>query len=138
MHAHPFENDSASCQRSHPRRNLLWGLALILIGTGVLLDRFALLDLQQFLGPQTQWWHFLPLLISLGGLIRLLSAQSMRQVSKGLIRIVLGLWLYACLVPLWGLTFANSWPVLLVAFGVQMLVRGWQGRGRSHCAGLAP
>ena len=137
MHPHRH-NDLIAQRRRNPRASLLWGAALVLIGSVFLLDRFALLDLQQFLGPQAHWWHFLPLLISLGGLIRLLSAQSARQVSRGLIRIVIGVWLYACLVPLWGLSFANSWPVLLVAFGVQMLVRGWHGRGNERCAGMAP
>jgi hypothetical protein len=126
-------HDSAS-QRSR----LLWGAALVALGTVFLLDRLAWIDLTQYLGPQTRWWHFLPLVIALGGFIRLISARSVRQVVKGSVRIVLGVWLFACLEQLWGLSFENSWPVLLVAIGLQMLVRGWYGRGRTTCEQAAP
>ena len=131
-------NVSRACRNDNPRRHLLWGLALVILGTVFLMDRLNYLDLTQYLGPQARWWHFLPLLLALGGLIRLVTAQSVRQVAKGFIRIVIGLWLFACLEHMAGLTFENSWPVLLVAIGVQMLVRGWYGRGTKSCEEVAP
>ena len=120
-----------NAHHDNPRKRLLWGTAFIAVGSVFLLDRFALLDLTQYLGPQTRWWHFLPLLVALGGVISVVSARSARQVLKGLGDIVLGAWVFACLEQLWGLTFANSWPILLIAFGVQMLVRGWLGNSRT-------
>ena len=133
-----LQDAQLSCDRGTPQRRLLWGAALVALGTIFLLDRLAWIDLTQYLGPQTRWWHFLPLLIALGGFIRLISARSVRQVVKGGVRIVLGVWLFACLEQLWGLSFENSWPVLLVAIGLQMLVRGWYGRGRMTCEQAAP
>jgi hypothetical protein len=114
----------------NPRKRLLWGAAFIAVGTAFLLDRLAVLDLTQYLGPQTRWWHFLPLLLTLGGAIALVSAESLRQVLKGVWDIVLGVWVFACLEQLWRLTFANSWPILLIAVGLGMLLRGWFGIDR--------
>jgi peptidoglycan/LPS O-acetylase OafA/YrhL len=136
MHFHSDHGDLMRCHRGNPRRHLLWGFALVALGTIFLMDRLAWLDLPQYLGPQTRWWHFLPLLLALGGVIRLLTAHSARQVVKGLSRIGVGVWLCACLEQLGGLTFANSWPVLLVAVGAQMLVHGWFGWGKKHCDGV--
>ncbi len=138
MNLHTARNEIRDCRDDRPRRQLLWGLALVIFGTLFLLDRLNYFDLTLYLGPQAKWWHFLPLLLALGGLIRLLSANSVRQVAKGLVRIVVGLWLFACL-ELWaGLTFENSWPVLLVAAGAQMLVRGWYGRGSKSGEEVTP
>lgn len=115
----------------NPRRRLLWGATFVAVGSIFLLDRLALLDLTLYLGPQTRWWYFVPLLVALGGLIAVVSAQSVRQVLKGLGHIVLGGWAFACLEQLWGLSFANSWPILLIAFGLEMLLLGWLGSGRT-------
>ncbi len=122
LHAHHHDN---------PRRRMLWGASLVAVGAAFLLDRLAVVDLTQYLGPQARWWHYLPLLVALGGVITVVSAQSVRHVLKGLGDMVLGLWVFACLEQLWGLTFANSWPVVLIAFGVQLLLRGWFGNSRS-------
>lgn len=116
-----------TCHPDNPRKRMLWGASLVVVGTVFLLDQMAMLDLAYYLGPQTRWWHYLPLLVALGGAITVASAQSVRHVLKGLGDIVLGVWVFACLEQLGGLTFANSWPILLVAFGLQMLLRGWFG-----------
>ena len=138
MKLHSDRNEITACRSDRPRRHLLWGVSLVVFGTIFLMDRLAYFDLTQYLGPQSHWWHFLPLMLVLGGAIRLLTASSVRQIAKGFVRIVVGLWLFACLEHLIGLTFENSWPVLLVAVGAQMLVRGWYGRGTKSCEEVAP
>ncbi len=122
--------DLLTRHRDNPRKRLLWGASLVVMGTLFLLDRLAVLDLMQYLGPQTHWWHLLPLLMALGGVISVVSAQSVPQAINGLEDIALGAWVFACLENLWGLTFAKSWPIVLIVFGVQMLLRGWFGIGR--------
>lgn len=135
FHHHPRE--LLARHRDNPRKRLLWGASLVAIGTLFLLDRLAVFDLSQYLGPQTRWWHFLPLLIALGGVISVVSAQSVPQFLNGLEDIALGGWVYACLENLWNLTFSNSWPIVLIVFGLQMLLRGWLGMGRSAAKGVA-
>jgi hypothetical protein len=50
--------------------------------------------------------------------------------------VLVGLWLFAVLEQLFGLTFRNSWPIFIIAAGVQMVVRplrsarSEQGRGQ--------
>jgi hypothetical protein len=130
MRYRPHRHELRAHDYDHPRKGLLWGAAFVAVGTAFLLERLALLDLTQYLGPHTRWWHFLPLLLTLGGAIALVSAESLRQVLKGVWDIVLGVWVFACLEQLWGLTFANSWPILLIAIGLEMLLRGWFGGDR--------
>lgn len=131
MRYRPHRHELRAHNYDNPRKRLLWGAALVAVGTAFLLDRLAVLDLTQYLGPQTRWWHLLPLLLTLGGAIAVVSAASVRRVLKGLGDIALGIWVFACLEQLWGLTFANSWPILLIAFGLQMLLRGWFDGGRT-------
>lgn len=124
---HPHRREHSARHHDNPRRRVLWGASLVALGTVFLLDRLAVLDLTQYLGSQTRWWHFLPLLIALGGVISVVSAQSARHVLKGLGDVALGVWIFACLEHLWNLTFSNSWPIVLIVFGLQMLLRGWFG-----------
>lgn len=131
MRRDPHHHGLYAHHHDNPRRRMLWGATLVVVGTAFLLDRLAVLELAQYLGPQTRWWHYLPLLVALGGVITVASAQSVRHVLKGLGDMVLGLWVFACLEQLWGLTFANSWPIVLIAFGMQLLLRGWFGNSRS-------
>jgi hypothetical protein len=138
MRYRPHSHEILAHHRPDPRQRLLWGIALVTLGTVFLLDRLAALGLTQHLAPLTRWWHVLPLLFALGGAISVLCAQSVRHVLKGLFKIVLGVWVFACLEQLWTLTFSNSWPILLIAFGLQMAVCGWLGSARDHCKGVAP
>jgi len=132
FHSH-FESDSHGClshHRSSPRRRLLWGIALMAIGAILLLNQIDVLDLTPYLGPQTRWWHFLALLFALGGAITVVSAQSVRSVFRGLFKIVIGLWAFVCLEQWWGLTFAKTWPIVLMVIGLRIVARGWFGRSQ--------
>jgi hypothetical protein len=42
---------------------------------------------------------------------------------SGIWMIIVGLWLQATTLHLWGLTFHTSWPLLLIAMGAAMVVR---------------
>jgi hypothetical protein len=131
MRFQPHPRELLARHHDNPRKRLLWGASLVAVGTLFLLDRLTVLDLMQYLSPQTHGWHFLPLLIALGGVISVVSAQSVPQFLNGLEDMALGVWVFACFSNLWGLTFANSWPIVLIVFGLQMLLRGWLGMGRS-------
>jgi len=137
MRYHPHPHEILAHHRPNPRQRLLWGIALVALGTVFLLDRVAVLDLTQYLGPQTRWWHGLPVLFALGGAISVVCAQSAWHVLKGLFSIVFGVWVFVCLEQLWNLTFANSWPILLIAFGLRMLIHGWLGSARGQCKEVA-
>ena len=93
------------------RRRLAHGL--LLVGLGVLflaveLGEVAWRDLKPY-------W---PALVSLVGLTQLFAARHAEEASQGLFGIFLGAWLYASGQGLWGLSYRNSWPVLLLALGL--------------------
>jgi hypothetical protein len=104
----------------HDRKRILWGVILIAAGGLFLVDRMDMYNVDwRFYG-----WHIWPIFIAIAGLVDVLSATRFRHVSRGLLHIVLGLWLYVVIGNLWGWTFGNSWPVLMIAFGFSVVLNG--------------
>jgi hypothetical protein len=102
--------------QSNPRRRIISGVALILIGSAFLLDRAGVVDVDHF-------WHCWPILIALVGLTNIVAPARSSQVSLGFFQIFLACWLYICSEHLWGWTFQNAWPILLIGVGLGMIVR---------------
>jgi len=98
----------------HWRKHTLWGGLLVLLGGGMLVAELGFDWL-----PHIE--HYWPFLLVLVGVNRLLDYPHPRHVSKGLWLIFVGLWLFVCLEHLWGLTFATSWPILIIAFGTALV-----------------
>ena len=106
---------------TRPIKHVLWGIVLIAAGCLFLLDRMDLYEVEDI-------WRYWPIVISIAGVIEMVSARNIRGVTAGLMNIVVGVWLYACIEDLWGLNFGNSWPVLVIAFGVNVFITGIFGR----------
>lgn len=105
------------------RKQCLWGLLLIGFGTLVLMGRTDLLDVA---GLWHDWPAYLPAYLSVimvvFGINKLLAPTSAKQVLGGLWLIFLAGWLYVSYEELWGLSFYNSWPALLIAWGVGLVL----------------
>ena len=101
----------------HRSRHWISGLGLIGIGSLFLLDRCAYIDS----GSWIQYW---PFIIAIVGLGRIVDARSVAQATKGGFLVFLAFWLYANLEHLWGLSFQNSWPMILIALGLRHIVAG--------------
>ncbi|HYM81262.1 MAG TPA: DUF5668 domain-containing protein [Candidatus Limnocylindria bacterium] len=97
-------------ERSRPR-SIFFGLFLIAIGTAFLLDRFGVLNVPS-LGRL--WPGFV---IGLG-LVHVLEGR----IGSGMMFVVFGTWFFACEYAWLGLTFRNSWPLLIVALGLSMIL----------------
>ena len=108
------------------RKNLITGLTLIFIGVVFLLDRLGLLDVRQIwlLNLHQSWWHLWPLFIALLGINKMVSAEESAQFIRGCFQVILAFWLYTSLEHLWGWSFSNSWPVLLIGFGLSHILGG--------------
>ena len=107
------------------RKNLVTGLTLIFIGSVFLLDRLEILNVRQiWLLNVHQFWHFWPVFIALVGINKMVGAEESTQFIRGCFQVVLAVWLYACLEHLWGWSFSNSWPVLLIGYGLSHIVGG--------------
>ena len=116
-------NDNMTGSEPYPRKRILWGVVLIAAGCLFFLDRMEIYDIGEI-------WHYWPAVIALAGVIELLSARGMRDVTRGAMNVVGGAWLYACIEDLWGLNFANSWPILMIAFGVCVFFNGIADRSK--------
>lgn len=115
------------------RRRTGWGVSLVLIGAALLADRMGWIDLAAMAPDWLKepfephfWWRLWPLLLVLSGLIRMLSATRLDHVFRGLAEAAIGGWILACLAQLWGMSFANSWPLLVIGVGLRLVF------GRPH------
>ncbi|MFZ6870532.1 LiaF transmembrane domain-containing protein [Undibacterium sp. Di27W] len=101
----------------HSKGNLFFGLALIVAGSVFLMDHMELIH-------ALDYWFLLPAMIAIGGLVDIISPDKPEHIAKGCFSLVLALWLYISIEQLWGWTFHNSWPLLLIAFGIRHLIGG--------------
>lgn len=100
----------------HWRKQLMFGLMLIAIGAVLLLDQFDLLDLYDL-------WHYWPLILVVVGLNKVIGYPTARDFTNGLWTMFIGLWLFANIEHMFGLTFRNSWPYVIIGWGVTMIIR---------------
>ncbi len=95
---------------------LVWGLGLIAMGVLFLMD---------YLGMIT-WGHWnvtWPWLVIAIGVIRLLTARRPRIVGAGVTVTLIGTWFLVAVNNWYGLGWARSWPLALVAVGLGSLAR---------------
>lgn len=108
--------------------HLFSGLVLIAIGVGALMEQQGY-GVLAFL--KTQW----PLAIAALGVLRLLTARRARHVGSAGFLLVLAGWLYGCETAYLGMSYGNSWPLLLLALGLSKVVSGlwdWHAVGREE------
>ena len=110
----PVKPEQAYCRRTQ----LLWGVLLIVIGAIILLDRLDVIILHDYYAL----WHYWPVIMALFGLNKLLAPVSAKQVLSGLWLIFFAAWWYVSYEELWNLNFYNSWPALLIAWGVGLVL----------------
>lgn len=107
------------------RKQVVWGLLLIVVGTVVLLDRLYYIDAGSL-------WHYWPLLLVVVGINQTIGYPSPREFGNGLWTVFIGLWLFACFEHVFGLTFRNSWPLFILAWGVKMVAEPFVARRLAH------
>ena len=103
-------------------RNLkraIWGMFLIALGVLFLLERMGIPGLAN----PGSWW---PLILVVVGLTSLVGGR----VGSALTMMLLGGWFFAVTNGWHGLTYVNSWPLVLVAVGVGMVVKALTGEDR--------
>ncbi|MFZ6798307.1 LiaI-LiaF-like domain-containing protein [Undibacterium sp. Di24W] len=106
---------SAASKRKH-KDSIHMGIMLVAIGFFFLLDRMDYLDARDYF----KYW---PALIAFSGVICVVRAERMSEVLDGFFQIGIGAWLYAVTQHLYGLTFSNSWPLFVIAAGLNMVFK---------------
>lgn len=104
-----------------------WATGLILIGIGslFLLERLGYIES----ATVRQYW---PGIIGLVGAGQLFAARDAAQAAKGAFLVFLGCWLYVSIQRLWGLSFQNSWPLILIAVGLTDIVSGLSAKSEKR------
>jgi hypothetical protein len=103
---------------------LVTGLVLIGVGTIFLFDRLGVADLHYIIR------RFWPMIFVVIGSANLLN----RHLWPGLWFITFGAWMQIAHLRLFGVTFASSWPLLLIVFGAGIIARALMENVRRHGA----
>lgn len=97
------------------RRQLLWGLVLIGLGVAFFLDRLDLFDVDTI-------WHYSPLILVIIGINKMIGYPTAKHFTNGLWMVFLGIWLFANFENMFGLTWRNSWPILIIGWGITLVI----------------
>ena len=97
------------------RKQLMWGLALVGVGVTIFLDKMDYIEIEGL-------WHYWPLVLVVLGVNKMIGYPTAKHFSSGLWTVFMGLWLFAVFEHMFGLTFRNSWPFVIIACGVSMIL----------------
>jgi|SRR5881628_3524417 len=122
--------EKARVARRRRSSRLVWGVFLIVLGAAFLLQRFGFID---FPNIGSLW----PVVFFAIGAVNVLEGRP----GSGLTFMLFGLWFFANTFHWYGLDYHNSWPLLLVAVGVRIVVGALSGedfgrRGREYRSGI--
>ena len=93
----------------------MWGLVLICFGVGIFLDQMNVVEMGGM-------WHYSPLLLVVFGINKMIGYPTAKHFTSGLWMVFMGLWIFAVFERLYGLTWFNSWPFVIIASGVSMVL----------------
>lgn len=122
-----METSSAPARRTQAAL----GIVMIVAGSALLLHLTGLVDIGAYWDMHRYW----PLIIVVVGVVQLAGIPDIKAVGNGLWSIFIGLWLFMVVNQMVGLTFRNSWPVFVVAWGVKLLGEALFARHLSTNAG---
>ncbi len=97
--------------------HLLLGIVLVIAGSALLLDNQGLISIGSL-------WRYWPLLLAIGGIVKIVGAQTRAEQGSGVGLLIIGFWLAASLLHWWDLSFAETWPVVFIAIGASTLWKG--------------
>lgn len=103
-----------SNKRRYGNGSLVTGILLLIVGTALLLQNFEVI----FIG--SVWSHW-PLGLVIIGLVKLFNVADAKQIGEGVWWIFIGLWLYVSVRHLYGLGFGDTWPALIIAWGISIV-----------------
>ena len=100
-------------------RRLLWGLFLIAVGTAFMLQRYGVVDMPRL---EEMW----PAIFWVSAIGRAIDGR----IGSAVTLVSLGAWFFACTFGWMGLDYHNSWPLVLVAVGVGIMIKALTGEDR--------
>ncbi len=100
------------------RSHLIFGALFIVLGIALFMDRFDMINV----GPVWRYW---PFLLVLFGINKMYPFSHPRRILKGIWLVFLGLWLYVSIEHVWGLEFRDTWPMLIIAWGIGLVAKSF-------------
>ncbi|MBL7994984.1 hypothetical protein JNM05_06385 [bacterium] len=110
----------------HFRSQVLFGLLFIVAGVALFLDRSNIFEVGSI-------WRYWPFLIVLFGINKLVQFSHPRVMLKGFWLVFVGLWLYVSIEHVWGLEFSDTWPMLVIAWGISLVVKSFLKSSGHYC-----
>ncbi len=111
--------------RSRSLKTMIWGWFLIGIGVLFLLDRFRVVNLPNI---GLMW----PLVFVAIAAIHVIE----RRPGGAVMFLLMGAWFQACTLEWHGITYGKSWPLLLIAVGIGIVVRAFTGEDERFRAAI--
>jgi hypothetical protein len=106
-------------RRRFSAQDAVIGIILVLFGTVMLLNQLEIISMYDLhIYSIWQLWPFIFVVIGIG---KLADAPSLSHIGKGIWLIFLGLWLYVSINHVYGLGFGETWPAMLIAWGISMM-----------------
>ena len=102
------------------RKQLVWGLLMIALGCAFLLERAGYIDFDVDI---TRLWRYWPWLAVISGVTQLIPPTSPKYILGGLGSLFTAGWWYVSFNRIWGWGFEDTWPAVIIAFGVGLLLR---------------
>ncbi|MFZ1979343.1 MAG: hypothetical protein WAV76_15415 [Bacteroidota bacterium] len=99
--------------KGHYSAGIGMGMFFIIVGAALLAGHYTTL-------PFGDPWRLWPLILIFMGLGRLIEARPGRY-RRSFSLIYIGSWLLACELNLYGLTFNNSWPIVIIGVGISII-----------------
>jgi len=103
------------------------GLALLIIGSLYLLNNLSFISVGHI-------GHYWPVLFILFGLAKLMDYDGTYYRGSGIGWIFLGSWLLISMNGIFGLDFHDSWPILIIGWGVAILWKAFYRQSRTTFA----
>ena len=97
------------------RQQFIWGILIICLGVSFLISQNDWVALGQI-------WRYWPAILAAFGINNLIPPTSGRRFVEGLSMIATAGWFYAASERMWGLTFGNSWPIVVIIGGAGMVL----------------
>jgi hypothetical protein len=73
-------------------------------------------------------WHFWPFIIVAVGVTKIVNAAHPMETGAGIWLIFLGLWLFVSIQHVYGLSFQDTWPAMIIALGCSMIWKSYFGK----------
>jgi hypothetical protein len=100
--------------KHRPSSQALFGAVLLGIGILLLLHNTDVVHLGSI-------WTYWPFILVAFGVNKLIAPQHHKEIREGAWLVFLGLWLYVSFQHVFGLSFAETWPLVIVAWGVGVI-----------------